>query len=172
MYEYDAKIKDKVMRRFGFIAYSGKRSKPDEYFYYPNPAQREKAIADYLERLKRHEEWKQKVKENRVLKTNPVKVGDIFYTSWGYDQTNVEFFQVLEVKGQFAIIREIYCSYEQTGWLCGNKKAVKDNFIEKSEPLRKKILTSDGGKTAYFNISDCRTAWQWDGREKYSSSYA
>lgn len=27
----------------------------------------------------------------------PVKVGDIFYSSWGYDQTNVDYFAVTEV---------------------------------------------------------------------------
>lgn len=26
-----------------------------------------------------------------------VKIGDVFHTSWGYDQTNVEFFQVKEI---------------------------------------------------------------------------
>jgi hypothetical protein len=37
-----------------------------------------------------------------------VKVGDVFVMSWGYDQTNVDFFQVVELRGQQKIkIREI-----------------------------------------------------------------
>lgn len=34
-------------------------------------------------------------------------VGDILYTSWGYDQTNVDFYQVIRVSGKNAWIREI-----------------------------------------------------------------
>ena len=30
-----------------------------------------------------------------VIDKQEVKVGDIFYTSWGYDQTNVEFYKVV-----------------------------------------------------------------------------
>ena len=38
-----------------------------------------------------------------------VKVGDLFYTSWGYEQTNVNFFQVIGLKGEASVIvREVY----------------------------------------------------------------
>ncbi len=32
-----------------------------------------------------------------VPQLNPVKVNDIFYSSWGYDQTNIDFYMVVEV---------------------------------------------------------------------------
>ena len=32
-----------------------------------------------------------------VPQSNPVKVNDIFYSSWGYDQTNIDFYMVVEV---------------------------------------------------------------------------
>ena len=32
-----------------------------------------------------------------------VKVGDLFYASWGYEQTNVDFFQVLELVGDSSV---------------------------------------------------------------------
>lgn len=38
-----------------------------------------------------------------------VKVGDIFSASWGYEQTNVDFFQVVEVVGSQSVrVREVY----------------------------------------------------------------
>lgn len=41
-------------------------------------------------------------------RAHDVKVGDVFYTSWGYDQTNVNFFQVIALKGKCsAIVREV-----------------------------------------------------------------
>ena len=42
---------------------------------------------------------KQKYKEERI-KPHSLKVGDILYCSWGYDQTNVDYFKVSEVIGK------------------------------------------------------------------------
>lgn len=37
-----------------------------------------------------------------------VKVGDLFYASWGYEQTNVDFFQVVELVGESSVrVREV-----------------------------------------------------------------
>lgn len=41
-----------------------------------------------------------------------VHVGDIYYTSWGYDQTNVDFYQVVTLKGKHtAVLRPIAPDY-------------------------------------------------------------
>ena len=38
-----------------------------------------------------------------------VKVGDLFYASWGYEQTNVDFFQVVALVGESSVrVREVY----------------------------------------------------------------
>ena len=37
-----------------------------------------------------------------------VKVGDLFYSSWGYEQTNVDFFQVIALVGESSVrVREV-----------------------------------------------------------------
>lgn len=38
---------------------------------------------------------------------NPFKVGDLLYDSWGYDQTNIDFYQVTEVGKMSVVIRRI-----------------------------------------------------------------
>lgn len=52
-------------------------------------------------------------------KGHTLKVGDILYTSWGYEQTNVEFFQVVGLVGKTMVeIREIAAmerSFENNG---------------------------------------------------------
>lgn len=41
-----------------------------------------------------------------------VHVGDIYYSSWGYDQTNVDFYQVVALKGKHtAVIHQIANDY-------------------------------------------------------------
>ena len=48
--------------------------------------------------------------ENNVTRINKygVRVGDIFSASWGYDQTNVDFFQVLALVGESSVrVRQV-----------------------------------------------------------------
>lgn len=42
-----------------------------------------------------------------IINEYGVKVGDVFLLSWGYDQTNVNFFQVIEVTAKKARIVEV-----------------------------------------------------------------
>ena len=75
------------------------------------------AIRDYVNRynariLKRQAE-KEAVRKAKaeasleVMKT--IKVGDIFEASWGYDRTNVDFFQVIKIVGKNSVkLRQVY----------------------------------------------------------------
>lgn len=50
-------------------------------------------------------------KEQNAEKTNDfgVKIGDIFEASWGYEQTNVDFFQVVALVGKTSVrVREVH----------------------------------------------------------------
>lgn len=57
-------------------------------------------------------EWEaNKVAERKAAsaKPQPFKVGDVLYTSWGYDQTNLDFYEVTKVVGNKMVeIREIH----------------------------------------------------------------
>ena len=67
-----------------------------------------------------------------------IKVGDIFEMSWGYEQTNVDFFRVEELKGKTqVVIREVYLeleSEEGISWCASNRVYNKNKFryVEKS----------------------------------------
>lgn len=54
------------------------------------------------------------MKKTNTTFAHGVKVGDIFETSWGYDQTNVNFFQVIAVTEKSARVREVYPSTKST----------------------------------------------------------
>jgi hypothetical protein len=49
-------------------------------------------------------EIKEKAKKEM---SNPYKVGQIFYESWGYDQTNVDFYQIIELKNKSVVLKKI-----------------------------------------------------------------
>lgn len=67
----------------------------------------------------------EKVVENK----HGVKVGDLFYTSWGYDQTNIEWFQVVGVTAAMATVRPIKGRIVEGGGWKGKSEPVKDEFI-------------------------------------------
>jgi len=59
-----------------------------------------------------------------------VKVGDVFYDSWGYDQTNIDYYQVVGLKGTTQVVlRAIRAEAKQTGWLQSDVRPLKDQFI-------------------------------------------
>lgn len=49
--------------------------------------------------------------EQCVTNAAPSRVGDLYYTSWGYDQTNVEHFEVVADTGKSLVLRRIASEY-------------------------------------------------------------
>ena len=59
-----------------------------------------------------------------------VHLGDIFYSSWGYDQTNVDFYQVVALKGKHTIVlrrNKAKKGLSQTSWN-GYTRPVRNEF--------------------------------------------
>jgi len=73
---------------------------------------------------------------------HPYKVGQIIYNSWGWEQTNVDFYQVVGVKHKSITIRAIKSAYakdqKRCGAMCAYVVPVKDDF--KDEPQTKRVL--------------------------------
>jgi len=103
-----------------------------------------------------------------------VKVGDIFHYSWGYDQTNCQFFQVVAKRGKMVDIREI--ASKSTEHSTGNSMAdyrlpVKDSFLENEAMISKRLQFTGKGKP-YISMSSYGWCSLWDGNECYCSWYA
>ena len=101
--------------------------------------------------------------------TTSLVEGDIMYTSWGYEQTNVDWFQVVEVKssGKTVVVREIAGNLHTDsgcGPMSGRTTPVKDEFV--GEPMTKRVQRGDSVK-----IHSSAYAYKWDGKPKYTSWY-
>ena len=126
-----------------------------------------------------------------ITKVEP-KVGDILYSSWGYDQTNIEFFKVVRVSEFSVWIQEVGSKIvEVTGWAhekvvpancptyqVRNWDNVEDafgnvnNFITKTHPIsRHKIQypTWQTEKEYYVKLNSFSSASPWDGKPKEAS---
>lgn len=125
------------------------------------------------------------------VKVQP-KVGDILYSSWGYDQTNIEFFKVVKVSEFSVWIQQVGSKIvEVTGWAhenvvptdssdyqvrnWDNKEDEFGNintFITKTYPVnRHKIKHFDwkDEESYYVTLNSFSHASLWDGKPKGQS---
>lgn len=123
------------------IAFGGKRSKPDWHYRFQSVERLYQKIEETLKGFMAWEERKQKQKTERNA-DHDVKVGDIFRCSWGYDQTNVDHYEVTRVMGKMVEIREIAQMREETGFMQGKCVPHAGKYI--GEPMRKRVKMHSG----------------------------
>lgn len=134
-------------------------------------------------------ETKKKETKEKVNKFG-VKVGDLFSASWGYDQTNNDFFQVIELVGESSVrVREVVPNLLQATAVSGmSEDRVFENtkellpparcsvFIkdqEKGDLKRLKSYAADGKSNPQFSLSSFCNAHYCSGEtiEVYESWY-
>lgn len=113
------------------------------------------------------------------------KVGDIFYTSWGYDQTNVEFFKVVRVSAASVWVQETGQKREYTEYGNGDYWTT----VSDGQPLVREYRNRDTGeyekvvapitvhriKHGYegkpaIRINSFTNAYWWDGSPRHAST--
>jgi len=125
--------------------------------------------ADYLKNLAEFEVYKAERKAKRAAERaaakENVKEGDIFVASWGWEQTNVDAYQVVAKKGATVTLREIALKSVEgsEGFMSDLVVPVKDAFI--GEEFKKRIT----GRS--IKISDCQTAFPMGDRENFYRSW-
>jgi len=108
-------------------------------------------------------EYRAKAKEEKKIKAAElaasVEVGDIFVDSWGWEQTNVDLYQVVaKPTAKTVIVREIACETVKgsEGYDCQNVRAVPNSFI--GEEMKKRLDNYGGFKTSSFSSARPTTA--------------
>jgi hypothetical protein len=136
-------------------------------------------------------ERKQRNAEARRLFTMPYKVGDILHHSWGHEQTNCDFYQVVGVKGKTVVLKKIGSKTVpgSEGFMSDSRMPVKDDFItsgyhalskddKKLTPehptieKRVSVLMEPTGTLRYYIPTPYGWCDLWDGKSEYSSHYA
>jgi hypothetical protein len=99
------------------MGYSGRRNRADFNYRFNNVERMNAYIADYINGVRERVERVSARRAERVVaaRNAVVNVGDIFMASWGYDQINIDYFQVVAVRGQMMDVREIGCLSEGNG---------------------------------------------------------
>jgi len=104
-----------------------------------------------------------------------LKVGDVLYSSWGYEQTNIDYYQVVALIGKTMVsVRKIACEREQTEWEQGRSVPAVNQFI--GEPMRRKIKKFDHTGAGCVSITSYSLAYpleytEIDGMRVYKSKH-
>jgi hypothetical protein len=126
----------------------------------------EKFMSEQNQKLALKEAEKLALSAARKKFTNPFYTGQILYRSWGYEQTNVNFYQIVKTKKKSIIIRELAQDRVETGWLTGTTVPLKDNFI--GDELTKIIQIRIWNDRINSYVNDLS---EWDGGKLHYSSY-
>lgn len=107
--------------------------------------------------------------ERKAAKKNFVhslEVGDILVASWGYEQTNINFYQVTKKAGKTMIeFQAIYKESVESPDIHSRVVACKDDFVPGSDTLKAKVQQGNMVK-----INSYKYAHKWDGRARYETN--
>lgn len=145
--------------RFVAIGYSGRRNRADFNYRFNNLERMNEYIAEYINGIR---EARERMAERRAARVEAnraanVAVGDIFQASWGYDQTNIDYYQVVAVRGQMMDVREIGCVSETTGYEQGVCVPAPNNFV--GERVRR-VRVQASGSSIYFRVNSFSNAYR------------
>jgi len=152
------------------IAFWGASAKSLFHYSYRTEDQRNAKIQEFKASVESSVASRLARKAEKSAWSNPLAVGQILYTSWGYDQTNVEFYVVTKVSGRKVSVAQIASDYESTGFMSGKTWPAMPIRIVGEESQH--IAQPSGANGVYIKISNSVHAWPETGREHCTTSYA
>jgi hypothetical protein len=155
------------------VAYRGNAAKPSFHYCYKDAAAVDQAIRKFFSGLKQHRELVSK-RRTESYKPHTFKVGDIITNSWGYDQTNVDWYRVARTSKSYVWLQPIAGRTEETGFMSGNStphvETASENpeqwgFKDLKKPAEKHLASGDYISMKY----GCGK--KWNGEKVYESWY-
>jgi len=101
------------------------------------------------------------------MKETKIKVNDIMVNSWGYDQTNIDFYKVVGLTPKGIKVRKLGKSIIEDGFMCG--KATPLNDFANDKIMTKKIYYFHNKPHITMSYGSCSI---WDNKPESCSWYA
>ncbi|MDY7730080.1 MULTISPECIES: hypothetical protein [Acinetobacter] len=154
-------------------AYRAKAKKPFINTHYRTIERLKQAVGESIQSCNARYEQKLQNKEKTAERLKKfreeLQVGDVLSTCWGYEQTNVEFYQVVSKKGAFCEVREIAKRSHDTAFMQSEVSPKQNEFI--GEPIKKKILDGYIMITSYIRATPHEYETLATGTKVYKRSY-
>lgn len=140
------------------MIFVGKANKPLVHGYFMSEESRDQKIQTVINNVENNAKRNAERKMKRSIPHTFV-VGDILTCSWGYDQTNIDFYEVTKLIGSTMIeICEIGAEIVSSYGTYNKLMPKKGSYVGK--PMRKKV---DGANES-VSVYSFANAYKWDGR--------
>jgi hypothetical protein len=100
--------------------------------------------------------------------TKPVEVGDFFEESWGYDQTNIDFYEVVRISasGKTVWLRHVASKIVESNQYSDKVAPVPGSFTgeEFKRTLKLSNWRSNDDVDWYVNMRSFSSAYLWHGQ--------
>lgn len=131
------------VRYIGRLISSRKRRKP--CYAFGTEDQRDNWIISIVDKSAMKEKKKLAAQAARAAFVNPVQAGDVFYCMWGYDQTNVDWYQVTQTGARSVMLRPLCERIEESGPLAMQGRSFPERGNFKGPEFRKTFtIRADG----------------------------
>jgi hypothetical protein len=102
----------------------------------------------------------------------PYTVGSILYASWGYEQTNIDFYIVVDRKGDWVTLQPMNKTKTYDGHMSGT--CTPADVVELASTFRRRLRIDAATGTCYGckGPESYMGLYSWDGRPKDFSEYA
>jgi hypothetical protein len=145
------------------IAFQGRSKKPLWKFWFRRESDRKRRIDETIDDRKKWMERKEQDKKEKREFSHSLVEGDFLSSSWGYDQTNVDFYQVTRVIGKMVEIRQVASKVVKSRPPQDYVEPVKNRFT--GSKMKKRVGVGDSVK-----VSSHSHARKWDGKPMYQTS--
>lgn len=111
------------------MAFKGKAVKPAFHYRFRSTERRDDYVNDFVRDVVASAEAKRARKAEAASKPIELTVGDVLVSSWGYDQTNVDYYQVVAMVGKASVSLRPICKHsEETASMVGVCTPIPNKF--------------------------------------------
>ena len=151
------------------VYFCGRRQKPDANYRFRDTTRRDEYTKRHFEGRREHGAFKAeaKAKATKALghAADKLKVGDVYSASWGYDQTNVDFYVITEILGRVTVMLQPL-GYDIVKTNDSGAEYVVPALRNHEGMAMKKRVNAYGG----FSINSYMAASPWNGKPAYQTA--
>jgi len=158
--------------RYTMRAWYGRSLKTTHNYVYKLQENRDQGVAEIVRQARedatRRQAKQAALESARASFVNPYNVGHVFSNSWGYDQTNIDYYEVVATTDWTVTLRAIAQNAREDGFMRGTCQPVRGKYVGKE--ITKRIQLMDDGKP----YVPCKHGWMsdWDGKADHWTAYA
>ena len=141
-----------------------KTKKPSYCYYFNTVDEREQWITGKKESESKQNEQRNLYASQKAKETDALQPGAIVYDSWGWEQTNIDFYKIVKRSGASVWLQPLKSKVSETGFMSGN--------TEPTEETNGEVFLRRIGKYGVSISSHRGSLALYDGKPKSCSWYA